>query len=102
MDLDWMSFLTVIVFVFALVMVLAGIFTAYFGSGRSRTIGVVLFVVGLIVGLLWAYLVGYSNIAIFADVQAWDVVYDAFVYIVAALIGALVAVGIFLVAVMKS
>jgi len=102
MDLDWMSFLTVIVFVFALVMVLAGIFTAYFGSGRSRTIGIVLFVVGLIVGLLWAYLVGYSNIAIFADVQAWDVVYDAFVYIVAALIGALVAVGIFLVAVMKS
>lgn len=102
MDLDWMSFLTVIVFVFALVMVLAGIFTAYFGSGRSRTIGIVLFVVGLIVGLLWAYLVGYSDIAIFADVQAWDVVYDAFVYIVAALIGALVAVGIFLVAVMKS
>ncbi|MFA5451944.1 MAG: hypothetical protein WC248_00005 [Candidatus Methanomethylophilaceae archaeon] len=102
MDLDWMSFLTVIVFVFALVMVLAGIFTAYFGSGRSRTIGVVLFVVGLIVGLLWAYLVGYSNIAIFSDVHAWDVVYDAFVYIIAALIGALVAVGIFLVAVMKS
>ena len=100
--MDWMSFLTVVVFVFALVMLLAGVFTAYFGSGKSRVVGVALLAVGLIVGLVWAYLVGYSDIARFADVAAWDAVYEAAVNIIAAAIGALVAVGIFLVAVMKS
>lgn len=102
MDMNWMDFLTVIVFVFALVMALAGAFTAYFGSGKSRTIGLILLVVGLVVGVVWVYLVGWSNISIFADVNGYDVVYNAFINILAALIGALVAVGIFLVAVMKS
>lgn len=102
MDLSLMDFLTIIIFVFALVILIAGIFTAAFGSGRSRTVGIVLLVVGLVVGFVWAWLVGYSDIAIFADVPAWDVVYNAFVYIIGALIGALAAVGIFLVAVMKS
>lgn len=97
-----MSFLTVIVFVFGLVMLLAGVFTAYFGSGKSRVVGFVLLLVGLVVGLLWAYLIGWSGIEPFDAVAGWDVVYDAAINIIAAVIGALVAVGIFLVAVMKS
>lgn len=100
--MDWMSFLTIIVFVFALVLLVAGIFTAGFGSGKSRKVGIVLLVIGLVIGIVWAYLVGYSDIELFADVPAWDVVYDALINIIAALIGALAAVGIFLVAVMKS
>lgn len=100
--MDLMSFLTILIFVFALVLLVAGIFTAGFGSGKSRTVGIVLLVVGLVIGVVWAYLVGYSDIEMFADVPAWDVVYDAFINIIAALIGALAAVGIFLVAVMKS
>ncbi len=100
--MDLMSFLTIIIFVFALVLLVAGLFTAGFGSGKSRTVGIVLLVAGLAVGIIWAYLVGYSNIEVFADVAAWDVVYDALVNIIAALVGALAAVGIFLVAVMKS
>ena len=102
MDFDLMSFLTIVAFVFALVMVIAGVFTAYFGSGKSRTVGLVLLVAGLAIGSLWAYLIGFSDIRLFADVPGWDVVYDALVNIVAALIGALAAIGIFLVAVMKS
>ena len=102
MGLDLMSFLTIVVFVFALVMVIAGAFTAYFGSGKSRTVGLVLLIIGLAVGFIWAYLVGWSDIALFADVAAWDVMSDAIIKIIAALIGALAAVGIFLVAVMKS
>jgi len=102
MDFDLMSFLTIVVFVFALVMAIAGAFTAYFGSGKSRTVGLVLLIIGLAVGLIWAYLVGFSDIALFADVAAWDVMRDTIIKIIAALIGALVAVGIFLVAVMKS
>jgi len=97
-----MDFLTIIVFVFAIVMLVAGVFTAYFGSGKSRKVGVALLVVGLIVGAVWAYLVGWSDIALFADVAAWDVMRSAIINIVAAVIGALAAVGIFLVAVMKS
>ena len=102
MELAWMDFLTIIVFVFAIVMLVAGVFTAYFGSGKSRKVGVALLVVGLIVGAVWAYLVGWSDIALFADVAAWDVMRSAIINIVAAVIGALAAVGIFLVAVMKS
>jgi hypothetical protein len=97
-----LDFLTIIILVFALVMLLAGIFTAYFGSGKSRTVGVVLLVVGLAVGIIWAYLTGWSTVKPFCDVALWDVFYDAFINILATLIGALIAVGIFLVAVMKS
>ncbi|MDY0293069.1 MAG: hypothetical protein RBQ77_00650 [Candidatus Methanomethylophilaceae archaeon] len=99
---DWMSFLTVIVLVFALVMIIVGIFSAYFGSGKSRVVGIVLFAVGLAVGVVWAYLTGYSNVEPFASVPLWDTIYDAFVGLMGVLIGALIALGIFLVAVMKS
>jgi len=97
-----MDFLTIVVFVFAIVMFVAGLFTAYFGSGKSRKVGVGLLAIGLGIGLIWAWLVGFSDVSLFSDVVAWDVVMSAIFHIVAALIGALVAVGIFLVAVMKS
>lgn len=102
MTWDIMSFLTIVVFVFALVLLVAGIFSAYFGSGKSRMAGIAMTVAGLIAGVVWAYLVGYSDIAIFRDVAAWDVMYNAIISLVAVLIGALVAVGIFLVVVLKS
>lgn len=84
---------------FGLFMVLAGAFTAYFGSGKSRTIGVVLLIIGLVVGILWVYLAGFTS-----TINVWvgDVVWTAFVNILAAVIGALIAVGAFLLAIMKS
>jgi fatty acid desaturase len=100
--LEWMDFLTILVFTFAIVMLVAGLFTAYFGSGKSRKVGVALLVIGLLVGFIWAWLVGWSEISPFYEVEAWDVMRNALFNIVAAVIGALVAVGIFLVAVMKS
>ena len=100
--MEWMEFLTILVFVFAFVILLAGAFTAYFGSGKSRKIGLALLAVGLAVGLLWAYLVGWSGIEIFDKLSAWDVMVSAILNLVAAAIGAAVAVGVFLVAVMKS
>jgi ABC-type transport system involved in cytochrome c biogenesis permease subunit len=100
-SMELMEFLTVVLMVFALVMVLAGIFTAYFGSGKSRMIGVILLVVGLVVGILWAVLTWdpYFNVI---DVKLLEVVWNAFQYILAALIGILIAVGIFLLAIMKA
>lgn len=99
MTIGLTDFLTVLILVFALFMLLAGIFTAYFGSGKSRMIGVVLLVIGLVVGLLWVYL-GYSDIMIKVDLSS--VIWNAFVYIIAAVIGALAAIGVFLLAIMKS
>jgi hypothetical protein len=86
--------------VFALFMLLAGIFTAYFGSGKSRMIGVALLVVGLVVGVLWAVLsLGEDGMI---DVNLGTVIWDAFLYIAAGVLGALAAIGVFLVAIMKS
>ena len=100
--MDAMSFLTLVVFAFALVMLVAGVFSAYFGSGKSKLAGGAMAIIGLVVGIVWAYLVGFSDIAVFSDVAAWDVVYNAVIDLIGILIGALVAVGIFLVVVLKS
>ncbi len=102
MVMDFMDFLTVAVIAFAIFIVLAGLFTAYFGTGKSRTVGFIMLVVGLVVGGLWIFLCGYSSVDAFADVALWDVFLAALLNVIAVLIGALIAVGIFLIAVMKS
>jgi hypothetical protein len=98
--MDLMSFLTVVILVFALFMLLAGIFTAYFGSGKSRMIGVALLVIGLVVGIIWAVLAMDSVSVLEVDLSG--VVWNAFLYIIAGVIGALIAIGVFLLAIMKS
>ncbi len=99
-DMDIWVFLTVMILVFALFMLLAGIFTAYFGSGKSRMIGVALLVIGLVVGILWVVM-GMDSVAII-EVDLSQVIWDAFTYILAGVVGALIAIGVFLVAIMKS
>lgn len=98
--MELLEFLTVVILVFALFMLLAGVFTAYFGSGKSRMIGVVLLVIGLIVGLAWV-MMGLDSVDLI-DVNVGKVVWDAFLYILAGVVGALAAIGIFLLAIMKS
>ena len=98
--ISWMDFLTVLMLVFALFMLLAGIFTAYFGSGKSRMIGVALLVIGLVVGMLWVVM-GMDSVDMI-NVDLSSVIWNAFVYIIAAVIGALIAIGVFLLAIMKS
>ena len=95
------QFLTILLLVFGLFLILAGIFTAYFGSGKSRTIGVALLVVGLVVGLLVGYLYAIGDFGS-KDGTLPDLIVQSLLVIVAAVIGALVAIGIFLVAIMKS
>jgi hypothetical protein len=103
--MDIMEFLTILLLTFGLFMVLAGAFTAYFGSGKSRVIGVVLLVVGLVVGIFWIYATMYGGPNLFNLGHSFhlsDVVWAAFLNIIAAVIGALIAVGVFLLAIMKS
>ncbi len=95
----WQNFVTILLLVFGLFLVLAGVFTAYFGSGKSRMIGVLLLVVGIVAGIGTALLYHYSlgdGGSIFA------LLWESFLVVLAAVVGALVAVGIFLVAIMKS
>ncbi|HUU07579.1 MAG TPA: hypothetical protein VMW88_04135 [Thermoplasmata archaeon] len=98
--MELLEFLTVVVLVFALFMLLAGVFTAYFGSGKSRMIGAALLAIGLIVGVLWIVM-GLDSVDII-DVNLSKVVWDAFLYILAGVVGALAAIGVFLLAIMKS
>lgn len=98
--MELLGFLTVVILVFALFMLLAGIFTAYFGSGKSRMIGAALLAIGLIVGALWVVM-GLDSVDIIV-VNLSEVIWDAFLYILAGVIGALAAIGVFLLAIMKS
>ncbi len=100
--MDLMTFVTLIVLAFAIVMVAAGAFAAILGSGKSRALGGVMAVVGLIVFVVWAWLVGWSDISPFCEVELYDTLYNAIVNLIGVLIGALVAVGIFLITVLKS
>ena len=98
--MDAIGFLTVMLLTLGLFLILAGIFTAYFGSGKSRIIGIVLLVVGILIGLIWGgmdYL--YPDIL---NINVVDIIWVAFINIIAAVIGALIAIGVFLLAIMKS
>ncbi|HVO77556.1 MAG TPA: hypothetical protein VMS79_01665 [Methanomassiliicoccales archaeon] len=98
--MNLIDFLTVLVLVFGLFMILAGAFTAYFGSGKSRAIGAVL----LIVGIFWivATMYGGPHWITGLSTNLSAVIWDAFANIIAAVIGAAIAIGVFLLAIMKS
>jgi hypothetical protein len=99
LNIGGFEFVTILLLIFGLFLILAGIFTAYFGSGKSRTIGVVLLVVGLIVG----FLMGYAyHLLPSHQLGTVNLIWESFLVIIAAVLGALAAVAIFLVAIMKS
>ncbi|MBO4797522.1 MAG: hypothetical protein J5494_01940 [Candidatus Methanomethylophilaceae archaeon] len=100
--MDLMTFITLIIIAFAVVMIVAGLFAAILGSGKSRAYGGIMLVAGLIVGIVWFYLTGWSDIEPFCGVELYDALYSAVVDLIAVVIGALIAVGIFLAAVLKS
>ena len=93
-------FISVLLLTFGLFLILAGAFTAYFGSGKSRAIGVGLLVFGIIMGIV--VLLMYQLDIVPVELEFWTVIKDALVYIGAALVGAAIAIGVFLVAIMKS
>jgi len=100
-DVMWI-FLLVLMMILGLGLFCAGIFTVYFGSGKSRGIGAGLLVGGIVLGLL-VFLMDYMNLIIPADLGLWDsVIYPGLIFLGAAVIGGLAAVGLFLLAIMKS
>jgi hypothetical protein len=95
-------FLLVFMMIFGLGLLVAGIFTVYFGSGKSRGIGAGLLVGGIVLAIL-VFMMDYMNIVIPSDMYLWDsVIFPGLVFLGAAIIGGLAAVGMFLLAIMKS
>ena len=99
-------FLFVLILSFGIFSLLAGIFTAYFGAGKSRAIGGVLLLIGIIIILIWLYfgvMQDYPEDSILQVVH-WEAAktLEAFITVLGAIIGALVAIGVFLLAIMKS
>ncbi|MFO7618740.1 MAG: hypothetical protein R6W91_03690 [Thermoplasmata archaeon] len=95
-------FLLVFMMILGLGLLIAGIFTVYFGSGKSRGIGAGLLVGGIVIALL-VFLMDYMNMIIPSDMFLWDtVIFPGLVFLGAAILGGLAAVGMFLLAIMKS
>ena len=98
------QFLSMLTLVFAIASIIAGIFTAYFGSGKSRAVGAILIVIGLIVFIVFLYgagLLGFMGTpGGILDFQGTIV--QGVIAILGAVVGAGIALGIFLLAIMKA
>ena len=97
--------LSMLTLVFAIASIVAGIFTSYFGSGKSRAVGGILIVIGLIVFIIFLY--GANLLSGFLGtpegiLDFQGAIVQGVVSIVGALIGAGIALGIFLLAIMKA
>lgn len=98
----WLQlFVSMLMLVFAIGAIIAGLFTAYFGSGKSRAIGGVLLIIGIIVAFLFYNYSG--DTAMWGDPEwTWNVVQEGVSSVIGAIIGALVALGVFLAGIMKA
>lgn len=94
----WELFGEVILVVFALVLFVLGVFTAYFGSGRSRIAGISLLLAGLIVGIIYVIYRHINDPGYFINV----ILIPGLAYIGGAIIGAVVAFLLFLLVIMKT
>ncbi|MBA3045279.1 MAG: hypothetical protein KKH41_07715 [Candidatus Thermoplasmatota archaeon] len=104
MDEALYIFLLVFLMIFGLGLLLAGIFTVYFGSGKSRGIGAGLLIFGLLLGIM-VFLMNEMGFIIPDTLrwQLWDlVIFPGLVFLGAAILGGAAAVGMFLLAIMKS
>jgi len=100
----WDYLLSMLMLVFGLASIVAGIFTAYFGSGKSRAVGAILIVIGLIVFILFLWGAGVLGFIgpVPPAINFVGVVTNGIVAVIGAVIGALIALGIFLLAIMKA
>ncbi len=99
------QFLSMLTLVFAIASIIAGIFTSYFGSGKSRAVGGILIVIGIIVFIIFLY--GANLLSGFLGtpdgiLNFQGAVIQGVVALVGALVGVGIALGIFLLAIMKA
>lgn len=99
------QFLSMLTLVFAIASIIAGIFTAYFGSGKSRAVGGALIIIGLIVFIVFLY--GANLLSGFMGtpeglLNFQGTIVQGIIAILGAVVGAAIALGIFLLAIMKA
>lgn len=95
-------FQSMLVLSFGLTMLGSGLFTAYFGAGKSRRIGLGLLLVGLLsvfffAAFSWGFVPALSGVAMWQTKQ----VYTGIVAVAAASVGVAVASVIFLGSIMR-
>jgi hypothetical protein len=96
-------FLSMLMLAFAIASMIAGLFTAYFGSGKSKAVGAILIIVGILVFILFLWGAGVLNIGTVPDIMNFvGVVLNGVAAVIGAVIGALIALGIFLLTIMKT
>lgn len=97
-------FLSMMTLVFAIASVIAGIFTAYFGSGKSRAVGAILIIIGLLVGVIFIWGTNqFSFMGTPIDILNFTgTIVNGIIAVIGAVVGALIALGIFLLAIMKA
>ena len=92
--------ITIVVLTFALVLVVLGVITLWLERKRQRVLGIALTAVGLTVGVGFAFLGSRFAHMLFGDliveVDLPALMVTAFVYTIGVLVGAGVAVGLFL------
>lgn len=98
---NWEVFFGILVFSFGLFTLLAGLFTAYFGAGKSRAIGFVLTILGIagivaFIALTWAIIPGINPV--------WDesAIVTSLMGVFGAAVGAVAALLVFLISIMKA
>jgi hypothetical protein len=101
--MEWYHYLlSMLMLVFSIACVLAGIFTAYFGSGKSRAVGSVLMGIGLIVGVLFLWFAQVLPFLGTPFIKLAGTTLFGISSVVGALLGAIIALGLFLLAIMKA
>ena len=94
-------FLAIGIFAFGLFTLLAGLFTAYFGAGKSRAIGFTLAIIGILGLTAFTALTWQITGIIAPQFDPSDVVI-ALVGVLGAAVGAVIALIVFLISIMKA
>ncbi len=98
-------FVGILVLSFAVFCFLAGGFTAYFGTGRSKSIGMGLMLMGAVGLVIFLWFTGILGAALpLGNPWPWNLELMALgiVAVIATIVGALAALGIFLMAIMRT
>lgn len=93
-DIYILIFLGGLIFSFAIISLGAGIFTTYFGSGKSRIIGVSLLIIGIVVLAIGVFAVN--------ERALWAILWKGVIGLLGLIVGGAIAVVIFLFSIMKS
>jgi len=91
----------ILIFAFGLFTLLAGLFTAYFGAGKSRAIGFTLTVLGIL-GLVAFASLTWNVVSLIKPIFVPADVIVGLVGVLGAAVGAVIALVVFLISIMKA